>query len=84
MNMILNDKPTAEIWKDNTPTAPHFKQDGGSLLTVDFAVANPPFSDKAWSNGLDPHNDEFNRFEYGIPPAKNGDYAYLLHPSEIH
>jgi len=79
MNMILHDKPTAEIWKDNTLTAPHFKQDGGSLLTVDFAVANPPFSDKAWSNGLDPLNDEFRRFEDGIPPAKNGDYAYLLH-----
>jgi len=79
MNMILHDKPTAEVWKDNTLTAPHFKQDGDSLLTVDFAVANPPFSDKAWSNGLDPINDEFRRFEDGIPPAKNGDYAYLLH-----
>lgn len=79
MNMILHDKPTAEIWKDNTLTASHFKQDGGILLTVDFAVANPPFSDKAWSNGLDPLNDEFRRFEDGIPPAKNGDYAYLLH-----
>ena len=79
MNMILHDKPTAEIWKGNTLTAPHFKQEDGSLLTVDFAVANPPFSDKAWSNGLDPNNDEFKRFGDGIPPAKNGDYAYLLH-----
>ena len=26
-----------------------------------------------------PGNDEFGRFEYGIPPAKNGDYAFLLH-----
>ena len=45
----------------------------------DFAVANPPFSSKAWSNGLNPDNDEFHRFEFGIPPAKNGDYAFLLH-----
>jgi len=66
MNMILHDKPTAEIWKGNTLTAPHFKQEDGSLLTVDFAVANPPFSDKAWSNGLDPNNDEFKRFGDGI------------------
>ena len=79
MNMILHDKPTAEIWRDNTLTAPHFRQDDGTLLTVDFAVANPPFSDKAWSNGLDPEHDEFRRFEYGVPPAKNGDYAFLLH-----
>ena len=34
---------------------------------------------KAWSSGLDPANDDFGRFEYGIPPAKNGDYAFLLH-----
>lgn len=34
---------------------------------------------KAWSNGFDPSHDEFRRFEYGEPPAKNGDYAFLLH-----
>lgn len=79
MNMILHAHPTAEIWRDNTISAPHFKNKDGSLKTFDFAVANPPFSDKAWSNGLDPSNDEFKRFEYGVPPAKNGDYAFLLH-----
>lgn len=43
-------------------------------------VANPPFSVKNWVNGIDPVNDEFNRFNgYGIPPEKNGDYAFLLH-----
>jgi type I restriction enzyme M protein len=42
-------------------------------------VANFPFSNKAWSNGLDPANDLYGRFEYGIPPKKNGDYAFLLH-----
>ena len=42
-------------------------------------VANPPFSTKAWSNGFDPANDVYGRFEDGIPPAKNGDYAFLLH-----
>lgn len=79
MNMILHGHATAEIWRDNTLTTPHFKKKDGSLETFDFAVANPPFSDKAWSNGLDREHDEFNRFEYGIPPAKNGDYAFLLH-----
>jgi type I restriction enzyme M protein len=42
-------------------------------------VANVPFSNKAWSNGFNPAEDEFGRFTYGIPPAKNGDYAFLLH-----
>ena len=44
-----------------------------------FVVANFPFSNKNWTSGLDPANDLYGRFEYGIPPAKNGDYAFLLH-----
>ncbi|SOE81030.1 type I restriction enzyme M protein [Caballeronia arationis] len=79
MNMILHDCPTAEIWKDNSLSSPHFKQANGALKIFDFVVANPPFSTKAWSNGFDPANDEFGRFEYGTPPDKNGDYAFLLH-----
>ena len=79
MNMILHGHPTAELWRANTLSAPYFRNADGSLKSFDFAVANPPFSAKAWSTGLDPANDEFGRFEYGIPPAKNGDYAFLLH-----
>ena len=79
MNLILHGHPTAELWHGNTLAAPYFKNQNGSLKTFDFAVANPPFSAKAWSSGLDPANDEYRRFEYGIPPAKNGDYAFLLH-----
>nr|WP_281435530.1 N-6 DNA methylase [Ensifer sp. ENS01] len=79
MNMVLHDCPTAEIWRDNTLSSPHFKNPDGGLKTFDFVVANPPFSDKAWGTGLDPANDQFDRFAYGAPPAKNGDYAYLLH-----
>lgn len=79
MNMILHDCPTAEIWKDNTLSAPHFKDPMRKLKLFDFIVANPPFSTKAWSNGFNPAEDEYNRFSYGIPPEKNGDYAFLLH-----
>jgi len=79
MNMILHDCPTAEIWQDNTLSTPHFKEQAGGLKRHDYVVANPPFSTKAWSNGFDPANDLYNRFADGIPPAKNGDYAFLLH-----
>ena len=79
MNMILHDCPTAEIWKDNTLSAPHFKDPMGKLKLFDFIVANPPFSTKAWSNGFNPAEDDYNRFSYGTPPDKNGDYAFLLH-----
>jgi type I restriction enzyme M protein len=81
MNMFLHDKPEAEIWNDNTLSKPHFKsKDSDSVLrTFDFVVVNPPFSDKAWKNGVDAEHDPYNRFEDGIPPAKNGDYAFMLH-----
>ena len=79
MNMILHGHPTAELWRANTLAAPYFRSQDNSLKTFDFAVANPPFSAKAWSNGLNPAYDEHGRFAYGIPPAKNGDYAFLLH-----
>lgn len=79
MNMVLHDCPTAEIWQGNTLSSPHFKDNETTLKTFDYVVANPPFSTKAWTSGLDPANDLFGRFEYGIPPAKNGDYAFLLH-----
>ena len=78
MNMILHDNVTADLRHGNTLSAPDFTEND-SLTTFDFAVANPPFSDKAWTNGLNPDSDIYNRFEYGVPPARNGDYAFLLH-----
>ncbi|MXO65299.1 type I restriction-modification system subunit M [Altericroceibacterium endophyticum] len=80
MNMILHDYPTAQIAPPgNTLTDPKFKH-GDTIKQFDFVVANPPFSDKRWSTGLDPLHDPHARFKgFGIPPAKQGDYAYLLH-----
>jgi type I restriction enzyme M protein len=78
MNMILHDNPTAVVKQGNTLTDPKFFTDGGQLKTFDFVVANPPFSDKRWSTGIT--GDPYERFKhYGTPPAKQGDYAYLLH-----
>ena len=80
MNMWLHENAEAIIERENTITNPQFKNKDGTLKTFDFAVSNPPFSTKSWSNGLDPVNDEFKRFDgYAIPPTKNGDYAFLLH-----
>ena len=78
MNMILHDFPTANVLPGNTLAAPKFK-DGEQLRTYDYVVANPPFSDKTWTSGLTPPTDPFQRFIWGVPPAKQGDYAYLLH-----
>jgi type I restriction enzyme M protein len=79
MNMILHNSPTAVIEQGNTLANPKFK-DRDTIKTFDYVVANPPFSDKAWRNGIDPANDPHLRFQpFGVPPAKQGDYAYLLH-----
>ena len=79
MNMILHDYATAEIRQGNTLVSPLFLK-GDALDTFDYVVANPPFSDKRWSTGLDPEHDPHDRFApYGVPPQKQGDYAYLLH-----
>ena len=81
MNMWLHGNPDSEIKQGNTLAEPLFKDEKTGLLkTFDYAVANPPFSNKNWSNGLDAENDIYKRFEgFGIPPKKNGDYAFLLH-----
>ncbi|WP_107034425.1 type I restriction-modification system subunit M [Proteus mirabilis] len=79
MNMILHNNATAKIWKGNTISDPQWKEANGQLKTFDFAVANPPFSNKNWTNGINPKEDEFDRFSWGIPPEKNGDYTFLLH-----
>ena len=78
MNMILHDFPTANILPGDTLAEPKFK-DGEELRTYDYVVANPPFSDKSWSTGVNVAKDPFQRFEWGAPPKKQGDYAYLLH-----
>ncbi len=79
MNMILHDYATAEIRQGNTLVSPLFLK-GDALDTFDYVVSNPPFSDKSWNTGLDPEHDPYNRFApYGVPPQKQGDYAYLLH-----
>lgn len=93
MNMILHDYAgAAEVEQGNTLANPKFIE-GDALKTFDYVVANPPFSDKRWSTGLHPNEGgrasaggeqqssrDYGRFTgYGIPPAKQGDYAYLLH-----
>ena len=80
MNMWLHGRPEATIAGKNTLADPQFKEADGRLKRFDFVVANPPFSLKNWSSGLSPADDEYQRFSgYGVPPEKNGDYAFLLH-----
>ncbi|MFF8186017.1 N-6 DNA methylase [Microbacterium sp. NPDC016588] len=77
MNMILHGNDTATLERGNTLSKPMFKSSEKELQRFDYLVANPPFSHKTWTNGFDA---SFGRFDgYPDPPAKNGDYAFLLH-----
>jgi type I restriction enzyme M protein len=81
MNLVIHNRATAEIRYGNTFADPFTLEDKDNnvrLRTFDFAVVNPPFSDKKWTIGI---NNEDERFKgYGAqPPQKNGDYAWLLH-----
>ena len=78
MNMLLHGVADAVIAGGNTLANPRFT-DEGRLRTYDFVVANPPFSDKQWAIGVERENDPYHRFSWGVPPEKQGDYAYLLH-----
>jgi type I restriction enzyme M protein len=79
MNLVLHNMATGDIKYGSTFSDPQYKNldDDGALRQFDFAVINPPFSDKNWTHGL----KEYGRFDgYGDrPPPKNGDFAWLLH-----
>lgn len=80
MNLFLHNRSTAEVKGGySTFSDPQYMnpKNEGALRQFDFAVVNPPFSDKNWTHGL----KEYGRFDgYGErPPQKNGDFAWLLH-----
>lgn len=81
MNMILHNEIYADIRQGDTINDPQFKDDD-QLKTFDYIVANPPFSTKSWLKSAK-IEDEYHRWgegiKIGVPPEKNGDYAFLLH-----
>lgn len=80
MNFVLHNKGTGEIKSGNTLADPQYLDEFGELKKFDFIVMNPPFSDKDWTDGITTTKDKFRRFDgFGIPPEKNGDYAWFLH-----
>jgi type I restriction enzyme M protein len=78
MNMIMHGREDADIAQGDVIGEPQFKASETEIQTFDFVVANPPFSAKAWGSGLTT-DTRFGRFELGMPPDKNGDFAFLLH-----
>lgn len=79
MNMIIHGVDTPDLRQGDTLNNPLFLSDG-HLMRFDYVVSNPPFSQKNWLKSAQ-RNDVYGRWseQVGVPPAKCGDYAFLLH-----
>ncbi|MCS3876599.1 type I restriction enzyme M protein [Gordonia amarae] len=51
-----------------------FSRDQHADVHMDYVMANPPFNIKDWSR-----NEDDPRWRYGVPPARNANYAWLQH-----
>ncbi len=88
MNMFLHGIDDAKIeWGDTLSNPLHLED--GKLMKFQVIVANPPFSLDKWAMGFAGDNDDkfkmeasldpYGRFEWGVPPASRGDYAFVQH-----
>lgn len=53
-----------------------FHRDQHADLKADYVIANPPFNDSDW--GGDRLKDDI-RWKYGVPPARNANFAWMQH-----
>lgn len=51
-----------------------FARDQHPDMQADYILANPPFNIKDWAR-----NEEDERWRYGVPPARNANYAWIQH-----
>ena len=90
MNMFLHGIDDAKIaWGDTLANPLHLED--GRLMKFQVIVANPPFSLDKWAMGfagesssdkkfkMEASLDPYGRFEWGVPPASKGDYAFVQH-----
>jgi type I restriction enzyme M protein len=77
INMILHGVKSWVHHHGDSIRNPLHLDDGNKLLKFDRIVMNPPFSLKDWGFDDFQGGDPYSRFEYGMPPRNNGDYAWL-------
>jgi len=77
MNLYLHGLEDFSIRRGDTFSEPRFVTDG-KLDLFDVVIANPPFSLQNWGAGAWA-NDAYNRAFCGVPPARNGDFAWIQH-----
>lgn len=76
MNLFLHEIEDFDIKRGDTLRTPAFKDTSGAVRRFDVVIANPPFSLANWGAdrwAADP------RAICGVPPARNGDLAFVQH-----
>ncbi|WP_063886164.1 MULTISPECIES: class I SAM-dependent DNA methyltransferase [unclassified Streptomyces] len=76
MNLFLHKIEDFDIKRGDTLRAPAFKDTSGAVRQFDAVIANPPFSLVNWGADRWPSDP---RAICGVPPAKNGDFAFIQH-----
>jgi type I restriction enzyme M protein len=77
INLFIHGADDFKIMRGDTLRNPAFSVDD-QLQTYDCVIANPPFSLQKW--GDDKWiNDPYGRNIFGVPPAGNGDFAWIQH-----
>ncbi|WP_299194890.1 N-6 DNA methylase [uncultured Amphritea sp.] len=80
LNLLIHGISNAELYSGDVITNPGSLDSHGDLEKFDIVLADPPFSMKNWCRGdFQPLHDIHHRFEFGIPPASNADFAFVLH-----
>ena len=78
MNLFLHDVEDVVIRRGDTLRDPKFLDERGRLQRFDVVITNPPFSLKNWGAEVWSH-DPWGRAACGVPPASNGDFAWVQH-----
>lgn len=77
INMILHGVPVWEHRQGDSLRDPRHLTADTRLKEFDRIIMNPPFSLEDWGYDTVSAGDKFGRLAYGMPPASNGDWAWM-------
>lgn len=77
INMILHGIPVWDHKQGDSLRDPRHLTAESRLKQFDRVIMNPPFSLEDWGYDTVAAGDKFGRLSYGMPPASNGDWAWL-------
>ncbi|WP_020561776.1 type I restriction-modification system subunit M [Methylosarcina fibrata] len=77
INMILHGVPVWEHKQGDSLRDPRHLTSANRLKQFDRIIMNPPFSLEDWGHDTVASGDKFGRLAFGMPPASNGDWAWL-------